>query len=156
MLIPFSTLSALAPYFFQIQKHFCGEVGKRMFIFPTDSCSHMISSIPLWLLILFSNIYSPAALGCTKSPLSFQIYGRNRRKSWQHRTFILLPKSKAEHICENKALLDTFNSMFLYLYGAVKKCFLLKSYSQISFTENCCHSVCFAQDMVRKQFKMSE
>lgn len=49
----------------------------------------------------------------------------NRRKSWQHRTFILLPKSKAEHICENKALLDTFNSIFLYLYGAVKNVFYL-------------------------------
>lgn len=49
----------------------------------------------------------------------------NRRKSWQHRTFILLPKSKAEHICENKALLDTFNNMFLYLYGAVENVFYL-------------------------------
>lgn len=47
----------------------------------------------------------------------------NRRKSWQHRTFILLPKFKAEHIYENKALLDTFNNMFLY--GAVKNVFYL-------------------------------
>lgn len=70
----------LSSIFFPDTKHFCREVGKRMFIFPTDSCSHMISSIPLWLLILFSNIYSPAVLGCTKSPLSFQIYGRNKQK----------------------------------------------------------------------------
>lgn len=49
----------------------------------------------------------------------------NRRKSWQHRTLILLPKSKAEHICENKALLDTFNNMLLYLYGGVKNVFYL-------------------------------
>lgn len=68
----------------------------------------------------------------------------NRRKSWQYRTFIFLPKFKAEHICENKALLDTFSNMFLFSL----KCFLLKSYSQISFTEDCCHSVCFAQDVV--------
>lgn len=47
----------------------------------------------------------------------------NRRKSWQHRTSILLPKSKAENICENLALFDTFNNMFLY--GAVKKVFYL-------------------------------
>lgn len=49
----------------------------------------------------------------------------NRRKSWQYRTSILLPKSKAENICENMALFDTFNNMFSYLYGAVKNVFYL-------------------------------